>query len=68
MNARGAAAPFTQLNALPTRYEAGIVDPVEKTVTAPVFLTLPRRSLIPGNIVIVYGVFSVGRAIRYFLL
>ena len=32
--------------------------PVEKIVTAPVFRTLPRRSLIPGSIVIVYAVFA----------
>src|SRR5688500_14524112 len=36
-----------------------MVAPVEKIVTAPVLRTLPRRSLKPGRIVIVYAVFGL---------
>ena len=46
-----------QLNRIPLIREDGIVAPVENIVTAPVFLVLPRRSLSPGSIVIVYAVF-----------
>jgi hypothetical protein len=56
MNARGAGFPLSQLKTVPAILDCGISAPVEKTTTAPVFRTFPRKSLMPGSMVIVYAV------------